>query len=134
LIEEGRLDEAVQLLNSFKDQQFFDFDPAARKEPAPLALTAREIFFAGEYGRKSERAGVLGAQLDDRRVHRGEPQSDAEETALIKKLEGEFHAASNEFLSLLKLAEAEFKRPPSKQDQVAEDRRSAGNAGRAERA
>jgi CHAT domain-containing protein len=120
LIEEGRLGEAVQLLNSFKDQQFFDFDPAARKEPAPLALTAREIFFAGEYGRKSERAGVLGAQLDDLRAHRGEPQSDAEETALIKKLEGEFQAASNEFLSLLKLAEAEFKRPPSKQDQVAE--------------
>src|SRR6185503_10329137 len=41
LIEQGRDAESLQLLNSFKDQQFFDFNPSLRKKMTPIVLTQR---------------------------------------------------------------------------------------------
>ncbi|HEX8145599.1 MAG TPA: CHAT domain-containing protein [Pyrinomonadaceae bacterium] len=118
LVEAGRLPEALQVLNSFKDQQFFDFDPTSQKKLAPLSLTPRESLLAEQYQLGSERLGALSVH---RRVQPSRPEDrwlKADAGASDEQFHDALRAASDENLRLLKEAEAEFSRPASARDVV----------------
>jgi CHAT domain-containing protein/Tfp pilus assembly protein PilF len=59
LISQGRLSEAQQVLNLFKDQQFFDFNQNTPKTSSSLTLTPREARFADRYGRIRKQDDIL---------------------------------------------------------------------------
>lgn len=120
LITEGRLHEAHQTLNSLKDQQFFDFDQRLRNQSAPLTLTPRETAVTADYERTIERVGAVGKQLEDLRRHAGERQPGAEENTRLAQLESDLKTASDEFIAMLKRAEAEFSKPRDDKDKVGE--------------
>jgi CHAT domain-containing protein len=59
LISQGRLSEAQQVLNLFKDQQFFDFNHNTQSLASALALTPREAAASDRYARAKTSTDVL---------------------------------------------------------------------------
>jgi CHAT domain-containing protein/Tfp pilus assembly protein PilF len=114
LIEQGRLAEAHQVLNTFKDQQYFDFNPKTTKKPLALTLTQREKNLDAQYTAASDKISNIGGQMEKlkRLIGNGTPSS--EESLKLQQLESSLKAATDEFLALLKQAEAEFAQPPDK--------------------
>lgn len=108
LVTQGRLPETQQVLDSFKDQQYFDFNPATTKSPAPLDETVREKELAALYKTTSGKAGLLVSQIEAYKLTLGKRTPSAEESAKIKQLDGEMKTAAAEFLTALKRIEAEF--------------------------
>jgi Uncharacterized protein conserved in bacteria len=136
LISQGRLAEAQQALNSYKDQQVFDLNPQTIKKPSLLALTPRETLIAREYQKASERINASGSQLFEeetnyqkymrqeelnaaRNVARDE-QAHEKIKAQLDKLQSEMKTASDNFGAVFKLAETEFGQPVSLKDKVGE--------------
>src|SRR5262249_16206568 len=79
LIVCGPLSEAQQVLNVFKDQQFFDLNPEQSKQPTVLTLTLREASFSDRYKRASIRVATVGQQFEELRRRIGEREPDPEE-------------------------------------------------------
>ena len=121
MIANNRLAEAQQVLNSFKDQQFFDFNQTQIKQLVPLALTPREKEFFELYERSSSALGEIGSQLEELKRQIGNRPPTADETAQKQKIEGELKIATDAFLALLKQAETEFSKPPDEKDKVKDD-------------
>jgi CHAT domain-containing protein/tetratricopeptide (TPR) repeat protein len=112
LIEQGRLAEAVQVLNSFKDQQYFDFNPDTIKKPVPLDLTQREAGLSSRYDATSAKVGEIGGQLEEIKRITASRTPGAEESARLQQLEADLKTATDEFLNTVKQAETEFSGPP----------------------
>ena len=110
LIEQGQQAEALQLLNSFKDQQFFDFNPSSRKELAPVALTPREGFFSDLYKEKS----AQGARFASWRSGLRNIKPNAEHVDAERKL------VNDQFLAFFNQVEQEFSQQPTDRDVVGE--------------
>jgi CHAT domain-containing protein len=108
LIVQGRLAEAHQVLNSFKDQQYFDFNPETTRSPAPLDPTRREAELASLYQAASGKLGALVSLAEELKLPLGKRTPDAEESAKIQQLDGEIKTAVAEFLAALKRAEDEL--------------------------
>jgi len=104
----GRLPEAQQVLNCFKDQQYFDFNRNISKPPSDLTLTAREAQIAESYKRTTERVASVSAQLDDVTRKVGDRQPTAEEATRTQQLQSQLKTALDEFAALLKQAETTF--------------------------
>jgi CHAT domain-containing protein len=148
LINEGRLEEAQQVLNSFKDQEYFDSNPLARKQLMPPTLTRRELEFDSLYHQKSEKVRTISKQIEglknkisdemrredlrqtiislskDKQAE-GEEGKTAdmqikEDEKQLRQLETALKTASDEFLAVLKKADAEFAQPVSDLDRVSE--------------
>jgi CHAT domain-containing protein len=98
LIEQGRLGEAHQVLNAFKDQQFFDFDGGQQGRLAALTLTPRE----------AELVSRLNTAVGGINTGGGAGE---ELAARLKTAYARFDAA-------LTQAEVEFSKPPDEKDQV----------------
>jgi CHAT domain-containing protein/Tfp pilus assembly protein PilF len=126
----GRLPEAQQVLNLFKDQQFFDFNRVMQKPAARLTLTVHEALIADRYEQTTKRIEIVGRQLDELRLKVNEHQSSAQEAAQLGQLQAQLKTASDEFLAVLKQAEAEFAQPSAEKDKVGEiaDTRELQNA------
>ncbi len=92
LIEQDRLAEAQQILNSFKDQQFFDFERTQQKTESALTYTAREENYLARFNKFVSKAG--------------------------EGFENRPATASDEFSELLKQAESEFSKAGNEKDQV----------------
>ncbi len=120
LITQGRLPEAQQVLNLFKDQQFFDFNHDTQKKASQVTLTAREALTAERYEQTTKRVEVVGQQLDELKRKIGEGQPNLDQATQRQQLEAQLKIASDEFLALLKQAETEFSQPPSEKDRVGE--------------
>jgi CHAT domain-containing protein/predicted negative regulator of RcsB-dependent stress response len=120
LFREGRLSEAHQTLNSFKDQQFFDFASGQQKQSTPLALTPREAALAAEYERAIGRVGATGDRLEGLRRRVGDRQPNADERTQFAQLEADLKNASDDFTALLDRAAADFSGPRSDKDMVTE--------------
>lgn len=118
LIEQGRFEEALQILNSFRDQQYFDFGQTKQKLPLPLSLTTREADFVLRYEEAIERARVVGQLFEDLKRKIGNRLPDEQQKAELQKMESDVKIASDEFLGILKRAEIEFNQPPSEKDKV----------------
>jgi CHAT domain-containing protein/Flp pilus assembly protein TadD len=59
LIGAGRLSEAQEILNLFKDQQFFDLNQSIQKPASGVTLTEREARISERYGRITNEGDVL---------------------------------------------------------------------------
>jgi CHAT domain-containing protein len=114
LIIQGRNAEAQQVLNSFKDQQFFDFSQS--KQFAPLAVTVREGELTATLNQKLENFVAAIRTLDALKRTIGERQPTADEAAQLKSLADKQTAANEDYLAFLKSAENEFAAPPTEKD------------------
>ncbi len=108
LIRQNRVGEAQQVLNAFKDQQFFDFDQKQANRPTAIALTPSEIEFGGRYDHASSNLGVIGTQVDNFKRTLANRKPDDEEARQLSELERQLESAGNESSRLLKSVEAEF--------------------------
>ena len=112
LVEQGRLAEAHQVFNSFKDQQYFDFNPETLKRPSPLAMTARETELASRYDAAGGEVGAIASRLGELELSVGGRTPNAEEAEKLRQLRADLEAARSQFLAAVKKAEAEFAAPP----------------------
>jgi CHAT domain-containing protein/tetratricopeptide (TPR) repeat protein len=116
----GRLPEAQQALNLFKDQQFFDFNRDTQKQAAPLTLTVHEALIAERYEQTTKRLELIGQKLAELKLKVRGHQPGVEETAAAQQLEAQLKTTSDEFVVFLKQVEAEFGQPNSNRDKVEE--------------
>lgn len=116
LFEQNRVDEALQVLNAFKDQQFFDFEFS--KQIAPLSLTARETEFAARFVKANEEIAALDLQSENLKNLIGNRPPNTAETNRLNDLKALSKTAANEFLAVLRQAEAEFSKPADEKDKI----------------
>jgi CHAT domain-containing protein/predicted negative regulator of RcsB-dependent stress response len=120
LIAQGRYAEALQVINAFKDQQFFDFDQTQPKQATPLARTPHEDELRLRYEKSGDDLGVLGGQITElQRKLRGR-QPNADEAVQLQQLGDRLKEASDAFSGFLKQAEAEFSKPADEKDKPGE--------------
>ncbi len=120
LISEGRLAEAQQTLNLFKDQQFFDFNRDTQKVASPLTLTPRESTFLALYEQSVNHLGKVAQQVRDLELMVGRREANTKEASQLHELEQQVKSAAGGFQSLLKRIETEFQRPDSDKDKIQE--------------
>jgi CHAT domain-containing protein/tetratricopeptide (TPR) repeat protein len=120
LMSQGRPSEAQQVLNAFKDQQFFDFDQTRIGELRPLTRTPREGAFVVRYEEAGGALGVVGGKVAELKRKLGGRRPTEEEAGQLRQLEAQLATATGEFSDLLKQAEAEFSSPADEKDEVGE--------------
>ncbi|MGH9967542.1 MAG: CHAT domain-containing tetratricopeptide repeat protein, partial [Pyrinomonadaceae bacterium] len=108
LISEGRLSEAHQVINLFKDQQFLDFQ--TQKHALPLTLSKREELLAERYDKALAKA--------IRELTKTKRQT-VDEVARAKEIEEQWRNDSPEFLAFLRGVERDLTGPASDSDEVA---------------
>ncbi|MDQ2747213.1 MAG: tetratricopeptide repeat protein [Acidobacteriota bacterium] len=118
LIADGRLGEAQQVLDLFKDQQFFDFNRDSNKPIKQIVETPRENEFALKYRQMSEQIGKYATALDELKTKIGTRQPGADEKAELEKLENDLKSATENFLDVFKQAAAEFSKPSDVKDNI----------------
>jgi len=116
----GRLPEAQQVLNLFKDQQYFDFDRNMQKPASHLTLSAREAQIAERYEQTTKRLEVADRQLADVTRKVGGRQPGTEEAAQLQNLQAQMKTALDEFVALLKQAESDFAQANRERDKLSE--------------
>lgn len=111
LIAEGLFQQAIQVLNLYRDQQFFDFnlDPNAPVER--VYLSRREENFAQRYETESRKLRTIEAQIEELKRQPGNRQTGLAEAGNLSKLQAEFKAAQEDFAALFKDAANELREP-----------------------
>ncbi len=120
LLGQKRDQEAQQIINSLKDQQFFDFDETQTNQITLISLTPREQTFVALYEKSSENVSLLENQIGEFKLKLRKRQPTSKETSELAKMESDLKTASDNFLSILKQAETAFSKPPDEQDKVGE--------------
>ncbi len=120
LIAAGRLPEAQQVLNAFKDQQFFDFNRNPNEPIKRITQTPRETESVARYQQSIEQIDKISFEFNELKRRIGTRQLGADETAQLQKLESELKTATDAFLAVLKQAEAEFSKLADEKDRVGE--------------
>ena len=114
LVEEDQLDQAIQVLNLYQDQQFFDLDRDPETSIAELALSPREQL----YNTELEKAGQSGVQVEELKRRIGNRQPTEEEASTLARLQSELKTASDKWLAVLGSAAKEFATPRNSEDAV----------------
>lgn len=117
MIKEGRLAEAQQVINSLRDEQFFDFsETRQRQQVAPLTLTGREVETGSFIRRLGEQIKTIAHQLDslNQEIVRG--RRSATDFAQSQELEANLQTLSDQFLAALLQAESDFAGPANEKD------------------
>jgi CHAT domain-containing protein/Tfp pilus assembly protein PilF len=118
LTTQGRASEAQQVLDAFKDQQFFDFDKTQTRKLTPLVRTPREKEYVLRYEKAGDTLGVIGGQVAELRRRLGSRQANGEEAKQLQQLESQLKADSDVFSNMLSQAEIEFSKPADEKDKV----------------
>lgn len=118
LIDAGRMAEAVQVINLYQDQQYFDSNrdpagPAKRIEPSQ-----REAALAARYERADEALTQVNWKLDDLALDIKDDKPTPLQAAQRHALEAEKKSAEDAFVAVLNDAEAEFSKPADGNDEV----------------
>ena len=108
LLSSGRLAEAQEVLNLFKDQQFFDFNSGVQSQPALVTFTAKEAAAAHRFELAAKRVENAAKPLDELRIRIGQNQPSPSDANTLNELQQQLSAALKEFLAALKLSESEF--------------------------
>jgi len=114
LIGTDRLPEAHQVLNLFKDQQFFDFNRGTDQAVSNLTLTPRESAINATLEQATLRIATVGEQLAQL-SHKVDPSEGAAER---QRLEAHLKTAAEGFLLAVKQADTEFSRASSEGNKV----------------
>ncbi|MGB7922034.1 MAG: CHAT domain-containing tetratricopeptide repeat protein [Pyrinomonadaceae bacterium] len=108
LITQDRAAEAQQVLNAFKDQQFFDFNQMQSRQLKLLTRTPREEDFGARYEKTSDTLGIIGGKLAELIRELRNRQPNDEQAQHLRQIEAQFKIASDAFSVFIKQAEAEF--------------------------
>ena len=122
LLEEGRLTEAHQILNLFKDQEFFDaIQPGASSAPQTRSpeLTQRELEAAAIYQEATTRLATVNSRLLELELSLKGRKPTSDDERQLEQLRAQYKAAGDETLLALKKIEASFKQPADGQDKLA---------------
>lgn len=119
LIAEGLYDQAVQILNLYQDQQFFDLD---RKAPVDQAIfSPHEYHWVQVYERESKPLAQLNSRIEEGKRQRIASRLSVDGgTDQLQILDADLKRSSDVFIAKIEEAEKEFARPPDKRDSVAE--------------
>jgi len=116
LIEEGVCDQAVQILNLYQDQQFFDLDREAFVEHT--IFSPHEFDWIQRYDRETRPLAELNSQIEDgKRQQIANRLSASNKTDQLQTLRAEFTKAADVFVVMLEEAEKEFAEPSNEKDQ-----------------
>ncbi|HJQ32220.1 MAG TPA: CHAT domain-containing protein [Pyrinomonadaceae bacterium] len=112
LIEEGLAGQAVQVLNFYQDQQFFDLSADARRAPQQVEFTQGENRYRDAYQSAAKRLAEVGPRLFtlERRAERIPPTD--EEAAELRGLAAQYADASAALAGVLKELDSGAPRPP----------------------
>jgi CHAT domain-containing protein/tetratricopeptide (TPR) repeat protein len=137
LVEEGLFEQAIQVLNLYQDQQFFDFD-------LDLNAPVRQAYLSASEDRLAKRLEMEGAKLKRLETQIAElkrqisiRQSIIPEAGKLQPLQTEFMAAADAFASVLKNAPNELMKPADGWDKrpgvedIAELQKALGKPGAA---
>jgi CHAT domain-containing protein/Tfp pilus assembly protein PilF len=119
LISQGRTTEAQQVLNAFKDQEFFDSTQTKPKQLSAIAVTPRESDLMLRFERLSKNLDKSRMQISVFKRKLGPGKSIAEANEL-ERFESELKSASEEFSAFLKHIELEFSQTPDDKDKPGE--------------
>jgi CHAT domain-containing protein/tetratricopeptide (TPR) repeat protein len=117
LIDDGLVEQAVQVLNLYRDQQFFDFnlDPNAPVER--VYLSPREDKLGKRYETESQKLRYLEPQIAELKRQIGNRQPGLAEAGNLRKLQTEFTAATEAFATVLKEAATELGKSTGDKDE-----------------
>jgi CHAT domain-containing protein/tetratricopeptide (TPR) repeat protein len=113
LIDENRLDEAVQVLNLLRDQEFFDFNLDTSQPARQANLTSHESVTMSTLQAASQRVATAEQLLITFRRRFGTRQPTADESLELKRLEADSDKASADWQVTLKTIETDFSEPAS---------------------
>jgi CHAT domain-containing protein/tetratricopeptide (TPR) repeat protein len=116
LIGSDRLPEAHQVLNLFKDQQFFDFNRSNEQAISSLTLTPRELVVNQIFERTIQRIATVGEEI----VQTSQSVDPAATSTERQRLEAQLKTASDDFLANVKQADTEFSRPGAAGNKVSD--------------
>jgi CHAT domain-containing protein/tetratricopeptide (TPR) repeat protein len=119
LIEEGRIQEAVQALNLYQDQKLMDFNHDKNLSSKRIELSRREQAIATRYEAAGERIRIIGSKITLLKQQNLDSQGNQHEPPELPVLEADLKNATAEFLKVIRDAETEFAKPPDGTDQVA---------------
>jgi CHAT domain-containing protein len=120
LIGSGRLGEAHQVLNLFKDEQFFDFNSITDREVSLVTLTPGEVLINSKFEASIQRLEAIGQQLDQLRLKVAEQKPGSDMTAERQQLETQLNTALDDFVALVKQTERDFSRMSPAENKVGE--------------
>ncbi|MBK8465330.1 MAG: CHAT domain-containing protein [Chloracidobacterium sp.] len=118
LISQGRLAEAQQALNVFKDQQFFDFEQ--KQQLNPLSFTPREAEMVSRFDRIFNEIGATRGKISELRRIVGNRPPNEDEAKQLQQLELQLKTAKDELNNFIKQAEIEFAAPSDEKDKIPE--------------
>lgn len=116
LIEQERYVEIQQVLNAFKDQQFFDFDQ--KQQLKPLTFTPREAELVLRFDRIINDIGAVSGKVAALKSTIGNRSPSDEENKQLKQLEAQRKTETDKFDNFIKQAETEFAAPPDDKDKI----------------
>ena len=115
LIREGHLEQAVEVLNLYHDQQSFDLKRDPGNPIRQLGLTARESRFARQYETASDKIGQAALQVVDiERCRR--KRLNEQDAARLAKYEAEYSAGVDKVLGFYNNSRKEFAKEPDGED------------------
>ncbi|HSE20353.1 MAG TPA: CHAT domain-containing protein, partial [Pyrinomonadaceae bacterium] len=119
LIEEGLYAQAVQILNLYQDQQFFD---VARKASVDGPIfSPHEYDWVQRYDTETEQLAQLNSRIEEgKRQQIANRLSADRKNDQLQTIRMEFKNAADTFLTLLETNQKEFAQPPDDRDRVAE--------------
>jgi CHAT domain-containing protein/Tfp pilus assembly protein PilF len=118
LIAEGQLEQAVQVLSLYQDQQFFDFDSETNSPINQADLSPREQILANRQATAMHKVGKISFRIEELKRKIGNRQPDEQDSAQLQKLESELTTADNDFSTFLKDIEEEFSGKRDEKDMV----------------
>jgi CHAT domain-containing protein/Tfp pilus assembly protein PilF len=116
MLTQKRHVEGQQVLNAFKDQQFFDF--GQEKQLASLARTAREDELGATFDLRAGQVVDVTRELDDFKRGVGTRQARVDETAQINSLEERLANAILDYKAFLQTAEKQFVESSNEKDKT----------------
>jgi CHAT domain-containing protein len=118
LIEVGRFAEAVQVINLYQDQQYFDFNRSPNEPIKRIELSQHETTLAARYEQAAEAVRQAGREIASLTHRVGDDQSSEQQVAQRRILEAEHKTAVDAFVAMLDEAKAEFSKPADEEDEV----------------
>lgn len=106
LIEEGLFEQAVQILNLYRDQDSFDLDSNVSTQE--VYLSTSEATLAQRYDIETNKLRTLAPQISELKRQLGNSPAESSE---LDKLEGEFKQAGYAFNAVLRDADEMFSHP-----------------------
>lgn len=118
LIKEKQYEQAISILNLYRDEQYFDFNQNNKSLDTAIKLSEREQEFESRYDKILENAQQINSQINELRIRLTDHAPSEQELSQLRKLKNELKEITNKYLSTFNNAEVEFSKPRDEKDKV----------------